>query len=220
MELPQAEEVVEHLGLDDLGRLGHADPVGQARQQDRRRHRDDVAIAFGQRVVHRDEAVLGSVRCVVRDLRGQPVGQRVDRADQDRSGLELEQAAADDAGREAAHEPDVPRPEQSFRRGPTWRGLEPHVAILRSGPTVVGRTSVPIGWPLGPVRSGGVRAGQPGSRSPARIGRSSRFSGGASGQAHLGSNAHDGWIAKLKSTMSVPVAGSPPRSALFAASTR
>ena len=31
------------------------------------------------------------------------------------------------------------------------------------------------------------------SRSPARTSVSSRFSGGASGQAQRGSNAHDGW---------------------------
>ena len=47
---------------------------------------------------------------------------------------------------------------------------------------------------------------------------SRRFSGGASGQAHCGSNAHDGWKAKLKSQTTVRRAGSPPRSALFAAS--
>jgi hypothetical protein len=47
-----------------------------------------------------------------------------------------------------------------------------------------------------------------------------RFSGGASGQAHRGSKAHDGWKAKLKSRMSVPLAASPPRSALLAESSR
>ena len=40
-------------------------------------------------------------------------------------------------------------------------------------------------------------------RSPARISRPSRFSGGASGHAQRGSNAHDGWVAKLKSRISV-----------------
>ena len=220
VELPQAEEVVEHLGLDDLGRLGHADPVGQAGQQDRRRHRDDVAIGLGQRVVDRDEAVFGSVRGVVRDLRGQPVGQRVDRADQDRPGLELEQAATDDASREAAHEPDVPRPEQSLRRGPTWRGLEPHFGILRAGPRRgrsyerpdrVAPWSGAVRW--GPVRSARQSLSGADRQVEPVLGRRERA-------GPLGSNAHDGWNAKLKSTMSVPVAGSPPRSALLAASTR
>src|SRR5688572_27731577 len=62
------------------------------------------------------------------------------------------------------------------------------------------------------------------SRSPARTARSSRFSGGASGHAHRGSKAHDGWKAKLKSRMSAHDAssgpGAAPRSAPFAASTR
>jgi len=48
----------------------------------------------------------------------------------------------------------------------------------------------------------------------------SRFDGGASGQAHFGSKAHDGWKAKLRSTTSLPAAGSPPRSAPFAVSSR
>src|SRR5829696_7937221 len=58
------------------------------------------------------------------------------------------------------------------------------------------------------------------SRSPARTAMSSRFAGGASGQAHFGSKAQDGWNAKLKSRTSVPATRSPPRSALFAASRR
>ena len=65
----------------------------------------------------------------------------------------------------------------------------------------------------------GLAAGVRGARRPGSA-RSRRFSGGASGQAQRGSNAHDGWKAKLKSRISVPAAGSPPRSALLAASTR
>ena len=50
-------------------------------------------------------------------------------------------------------------------------------------------------------------------RSPASIRAARRFSGGASGQAHLGSKAHEGWNEKLRSTTIVPAAGSLPRSA-------
>lgn len=51
------------------------------------------------------------------------------------------------------------------------------------------------GGAVQPIVSGGAL--QPvtpaGRRSPARMGRSRRFSGGASGQAHRGSKAQDGW---------------------------
>src|SRR5258705_499281 len=57
-------------------------------------------------------------------------------------------------------------------------------------------------------------------RSPASMGRSSRFSGGASGHDQRGSNAHDGWNEKLKSRTSERVAEPGPRSALFAVSSR
>ncbi len=56
--------------------------------------------------------------------------------------------------------------------------------------------------------------------SPARISRSSRFSGGESGHDQRGSKAHEGWYAKLKSTITVPLVGSPPRSAPFELSIR
>ena len=46
-----------------------------------------------------------------------------------------------------------------------------------------------LGRPRPTRRPGGRQA----IRSPAGTARSSRFSGGASGQAHLGSKAHDGW---------------------------
>ena len=52
-----------------------------------------------------------------------------------------------------------------------------------------------------------------GAFSPASMATSSRLPGGASGQLHLGSKAHEGEYAKLKSTMSAP-----PRSAPFTVS--
>ena len=63
VDVLQGEEVVEHLRLDDLARLGHADPVGEAGQLDRRGQRDEVALAFGQRRVEVDEAVRRGVDC-------------------------------------------------------------------------------------------------------------------------------------------------------------
>jgi hypothetical protein len=58
------------------------------------------------------------------------------------------------------------------------------------------------------------------SRSPASIRRSRRFSGGASGHDQRGSNAHDGWNAKLKSRIRDCAAVPGPRSALLAVSSR
>ena len=56
------------------------------------------------------------------------------------------------------------------------------------------------------------------SRSPALIGTSMVFSGGASGHTQRGSYRHDGWYMKLKSmTIRWP---SDPRSAPFAVSSR
>ena len=67
---------------------------------------------------------------------------------------------------------------------------------------------------LSPDRpSPGRRSSDQRSRSPASIRAARRFSGGASGQAHLGSKAHEGWNEKLRSTTIVPAAGSLPRSA-------
>ncbi len=54
------------------------------------------------------------------------------------------------------------------------------------------------------------------NRSPASTATESRFPCGASGQLHLGSNAHDGEYAKLRSITSLSPA--PPRSAPFAVS--
>ena len=94
VELTQAEEVVEHLGLDDLGRLGHPDPVGQPGQLDRRRHRDEIAVALGQGVVDGHQSVLGCPGAPVRlgDLGDGRVGQCLGRRDEDDAGVELEEA--------------------------------------------------------------------------------------------------------------------------------
>ena len=206
VQLPEAEEVVEHLGLDDLGRLGHADPLGEAGQLDRGGHRDEVAVALGQGLVERDQAVLGPVGGLG-DLGGERVGQGLGRADQDDARIELEHAPAFDERSESAHEPDVARPEEPFRRGSARRGgQEPHAGILRPAawpsrgatvPVVMVRWSGAIRW--GPVRSGAAPSRRQAlRRSPARIGRSRRFSGGASGQAQRGSKAHDGWNGEVE----------------------
>ena len=115
--------------------------------------------------------------------------------------------------------------DQSSRSDEVRRGVDRNrtdVSCARDGRRLVIRPSR-SGGAVGPVRCDvPVRSASlsPRAARPARIGRSRRFSGGASGHAQRGSNAQDGWNAKLKSTMSVPVAGSPPRSALLAASTR
>ena len=116
VELSQAEEVVEHLGLDDLGRLGHPDPVGQPGQLDRRRHRDEIAVALGQGVVDGHQSVLGCPGTPVRlgDLGDGRVGQCLGRRDEDDAGVELEEAAVDDVHRKSPHEADVARPEQAL----------------------------------------------------------------------------------------------------------
>ena len=62
VERAQAEEVVERLGLDDLGRLGHADAVRETGHLDGGREGHQVAVRLRQRVVDRDEAVLGCAR--------------------------------------------------------------------------------------------------------------------------------------------------------------
>ena len=103
-----------------------------------------------------------------------------------------------------------------------------NLGVVAGWPLVIGLCLVAFGSAPPLVRAlsralasrdaGRPRARAPGqrSRSPASIRAASRFSGGASGHAHLGSKAHDGWNAKLRSTTSVPAAGSPPRSAPFA----
>ena len=116
VELPQAEEVVEHLGLDDLGRLGHPDPVGEPGELDRRRHRDEIAVALGQGVVDGHQSVLGCLAAPVRlgDLGDDRVGQRIGRRDEDDARVQLEDAAVDDVHRKAPHEADIARPEQAL----------------------------------------------------------------------------------------------------------
>ena len=101
MQLPQAEEVVEHLGLDDLGRLGHADPVGQPGQLDRRRHRDEIAVALGQGVVDGDQAVFGRLGRRWATSAARDSVSCVGRRDEDRARVELEDAAAVDDARRA-----------------------------------------------------------------------------------------------------------------------
>ena len=65
--------------------------------------------------------------------------------------------------------------------------------MMRSAGSTAGLPAVPAaGSRSYPVRGTGCGAAQA-MRSPARTGTSSRFSGGASGQAHRGSKAHDGW---------------------------
>ena len=116
MQLSQAEEVVEHLGLDDLGRLGHPDPVGEPGELDGRRHRDEIPVAFGQGVVDGHQTVLGCLVAPVRlgDLGDDRVGQRTGWRDEDDARVQLEDAAVDDVHREAPHEADVARPEQAL----------------------------------------------------------------------------------------------------------
>ena len=217
VELPQAEEVVEHLGLDDLGGLGHPDPLGEAGQLHRRGHRDQVAVALRERVVDRDEAVLGPVGATC-DVVGEALRELVGGADEDHPGLEVEDSPFVQTRCHAAHEADVARPQEALVAHSPRRREEPHGPIMR--PCPAGPWHPPV--TLRMVRSYGLipLPQAAGRRSPARIAMSSRFSGGASGHAQRGSKAHDGWNAKLKSRIIVPVAGSPPRSALFAASTR
>ena len=59
VDVPEGEEVVEHLRLDDVARLGHPDPLGQAGLLDGRGQADEVALALGQRRVQGHEAVGG-----------------------------------------------------------------------------------------------------------------------------------------------------------------
>ena len=90
VQRPEAEEVVEHLGLDDLGRLRHPDPVREAAELDGGRGRDQVAVGLGQRPVDHDEAVLG-VSCPIGDLLDQAlVAEGSGRGDQHGPRLELD----------------------------------------------------------------------------------------------------------------------------------
>ena len=127
---PQAEEVVERLGLDDLRRLGHPDPVGEARLLDGARERHEVAVRLRQREVDRDESVLG-VAPVFRDLVGDGIGQPVGRADQDRARAEVEDARAGHSVGQLVHEPDVPRPEEPLVRRSPGRREEPQACVQR-----------------------------------------------------------------------------------------
>ena len=129
MELPEAEEVVEHLGLDDLGRLRHPDPLGQPGQLHRGRHGDEVALALRERFVDRHEAVFRGVG-LVGDLGRGRVGQPLGGADQDRARVELEQACALDIRREPADEPDVARPEQALLGRAAGLGEESHGGMM------------------------------------------------------------------------------------------
>src|SRR6185436_14705026 len=80
-----------------------------------------------------------------------------------------------------------------------------------------GTTGPGSGRPAGWLDADGGAPGGQRRRSPASTSTSSRFSGGDSGHDHRGSNAHDGWNEKLKSTTSVRPSMLPPRSALLAA---
>ena len=194
VELPQAEEVVEHLGLDDLGRLRHPDPLGEPGELDRGRHRDEVAIAFGKAAVDGDQAVFGVVR-VACDLGGRSVGQLLGRADQDGPCLELEEAAALDLRRRGGGRSGYRATTAGARRSST-RGLEEsHPAIMRRSSAIGRSIERPGRRGTHSYGSGRWRSAR---RSPARTAMSSRFSGGASGHAQRGSNAHDGWNGEIE----------------------
>ncbi len=247
VQVAQAEEVVERLGLDDGGGLGHADPIGQAGCLDGCRECHQIAVRLGQRGVDRHHPVARLVR-VDGDIVSQGFGQQSCRGDEDGTGVELEDTGILQLGREPAHEAGVARPEQALigeaarwreqsqasgsssmrRRSPGHRRgpyTGPHLMLpclsrARGRPRVRGD---PVPWSHRRTADrslDGRSAMRQRNRSPAWIGMSSLFSGGASGHAQRGSNAQDGWVAKFASRMSRPVVASTPRSAPFAASTR
>jgi hypothetical protein len=127
--LSQAEEVVEHLGLHDLRRLRHPDPIRDPGQLHGRGHRHEIPVALRQRLVHVDEPVFERL-AEARDLGRGGVGQLGRRGDEDGAGVELEDAGVVDQRRETPDEPDVARPEEALLPRPTWRREEPHAAIM------------------------------------------------------------------------------------------
>ena len=212
VDVAHVEEVIERLGLDDLAGLGHADAIGQAGLEHSRRHRREVARTLGQGRIEGDQAVGGRVDGG-RDLGGARVRQLRGRGDDDHSGFELELAGAADVELQEPRESDVTRPEQPLlanglsRRQKTHRTRHPPAACRRdcvstipapdtrplcvlAPPNPMCQQSRAAPGPLYPRLSGPAR--RHASRSPAWIGMSRRFSGGASGQAHFGSNAQEG----------------------------
>ena len=246
VERAQAEEVVERLRLDDLGRLGHPDAVRETGHLDRGRERHQVAVRLRQRVIDRDEAVLGRA-CLAGDRARDELGQLARRArsrslpSRARGRVNPARATRADArtgcrattaGARRWGGGDWQRGARDSKGGTIGDGATDRRRRARASCPRPHRAGPVSGVPPLPVPSSagrGLVSVRPMddayvSRSPARISRSRRFSGGASGQAHRGSNAHDGCAAKLKSRMSAQFAGSgpgaAPRSAPLAASTR
>ena len=169
VELPEAEEVVEHLGLDDLGRLGHPDPLGQPGQLDGGRHRDEVAIALRERVVDRDEAVLGPVGGVG------DVGRRGSRSAgrRGRSGRSRSRGRAGARRRRRAARRRTNRMSRDQRRrsSPERRGVASRNRMARMMRPVL--DDGPVARQSGPGRDGSVAYGrrvQPSGRRQALSG--------------------------------------------------
>ena len=134
-------------------------------------------------------------------------------------------------GESGVRAPAVPWSDGGRRCAERSDGREWRVVVGAEGAGIGSRGSVDPLWARTTRRSGRNRDLDPDpgpcvppmrqvSRSPARTSMGRLFSGGASGHAQRGSNAQDGWVAKLKSRISSPVASSVPRSADFAASIR
>ena len=111
--------------------------------------------------------------------------------------------------REAAHEADVARPQQALgvdRRA--WTGTD---AILRRFmPCSSATVRVPWSVVQGRRGSGDGRRSRRGPLAGTHQARPAGSPAARAGRPSGGSKAHDGWIGELKSTMSVPVAGSAP----------
>jgi hypothetical protein len=108
---PEAEEVVEHLRLDELARLGHADPFGEAGLLHRGGQGDEMPLAFRQCPVQGGETVAGGVGRRG-DVGGARLGELRGRADHDDPGIQLEHPEVRQRRRETMREPDVTRPEE------------------------------------------------------------------------------------------------------------
>ena len=121
VQRPQAEEVVERLGLDDLGRLGHPDPLGQPGHLDGRgeRGRGSGRPRAARRRSRRGRSpAAGSRRPRWRALRSARWPGRSAPPPSRARG----RAIARRDRRQAVHEPDVARPEQAFLvDGVGWR---------------------------------------------------------------------------------------------------
>ena len=106
VQLAEAEEVVEHPGLDELRRLAHPDPIRESGRLDRGRQGEQVPVAFRQGRIDGHDPVV-RVAHLVRDLLGDRVGQQVGRGDQDGAGVEFQDACARQIAGQAIDESDV-----------------------------------------------------------------------------------------------------------------